>query len=106
MHKDVCELNRHKEKQHTSYQCDVCRYKTNMNTEYETHMLTHVKDTFSCEVCEKKGNSQNEIDEHIQKIHVKEMFQHFVKNKKKHEERRPKVRFQESTSESADTYSY
>ena len=32
---------------------------------------------------EKMFRSREEIDEHIQTVHVKEMFDHFVKSKKK-----------------------
>ena len=60
--------------------CNICEYVTKEEREYSIHMSNHVNNMYTCEVCGKKGKSQTEIDDHIQSIHVKEMFKHFVKS--------------------------
>ena len=79
LHKDIYELNRHKEREHTpkTNQCNDCEFSAESEWKLRDHMRTHMQAVYNCEVCGKKGNSQNEIDEHIQSVHVREMFQHF-----------------------------
>ena len=85
MHKDLYELNRHKEKEHGKKRinCTLCHFIANSEQNLKDHMPTHETEKSKCEVCEKMFRSREEIDEHIQTVHVKEMFDHFVKSKKK-----------------------
>ena len=85
MHKDLYELNRHKEKEHGKKRinCTLCHFIANSEQNLKDHMPNHETEKSKCEVCEKMFRSREEIDEHIQTVHVKEMFDHFVKSKKK-----------------------
>ena len=47
-------------------------------------------------MCGKKGKDQEDIDEHIQTIHLKEMYQHFMKSKNKSDGVNENVRAQSS----------
>ena len=89
LHKDIYELNRHKEREHTpkTNQCNDCEFSAESEWKLRDHMRTHMQAVYNCEVCGKKGNSQNEIDEHIQSVHVREMFQHFAKSMDKPDKR-------------------
>ena len=108
VHQDLYELNRHKEKEHTQteYKCAACDFVTKSESDYKAHLSEHEKAKYVCEVCGKKANSQDEIDEHIQSIHVKEMFQHFVKrHERRNSDNKSKNRRDSNTSK-AKVYSY
>ena len=81
VHKDIYELTRHKEKEHEKsiFKCNLCVFSSKNESEYNIHLSGHEQAMYTCEVCEMKGKSQGEIDDHIQRTHVKEMFQHCVK---------------------------
>ena len=83
MHKDLYELNRHKEKEHVTnmHRCTVCEFTANSDGNLRAHMVTHNKGGLKCEICAKAYSRREELDEHIQIAHVREMFDHFVKSK-------------------------
>ena len=82
LHKDLYDLNRHKEKHHQSktFRCKECDFNSNTEENLKNHIIRHKRVAYSCEVCGKSGKSQDEIDEHIQTVHVKEMYENFLKS--------------------------
>ena len=78
VYKDVYELNRHKEANHSKkFNCQECGYISKSEVENENHLAGHEEIGYSCEVCGKIENTETNLEDHMKSKHVKEMFHHF-----------------------------
>ena len=101
VHKDVYELNRHKEKEHAKecHICAVCLFRAESDHNLSVHMSSHDSTAHhQCEICGKACKTEDAVNEHIQNTHVKEMFQYFVDSKKKTVKSSTRPDFHKTTS--------
>ena len=106
LHKDLYHLNRHKEKEH-GIKCNICGFVSGSESSFQKHMETHRVEKYTCDVCGKNENSQVKVDEHIQTVHVREMYEHFMKtSSKKPQEQNTDRRRQHRAADSGKVYSY